>query len=223
MKKFLLFILSLVNAAAMALYIFLSPVETVPSHYGFRGQADAFSSKWLLMLMPCILIGLGLLYMIFCLICRKKDGYQKNEKYIFRTVTAVFMFMLVVFWVLFLASVNWVWDLGSMFPMLLMMIIGVLMVFLSNMFGKLKQNKFLGIKLKATLSSENVWKKTHRVGGYLGVLCGIIMILLGIAGFFMKDIAYVLLFIGLAAAIVLLCVIPTIYAQVLYSKEKKQQ
>ena len=223
MKKFLLFILSLVNAAAMALYIFLSPVETVPSHYGFSGQADAFSSKWLLMFMPCILIGLGLLYMIFCLICRKKDSYQKNEKYIFRTVTAVFMFMLVVFWVLFLASVNWVWDLGSIFPMLLLMIIGVLMVFLSNMFGKLKQNKFLGIKLKATLSSENVWKKTHRVGGYLGVLCGIIMILLGIAGFFMKDIAYILLFIGLAAAIVLLCVIPTIYAQVLYSKEKKQQ
>lgn len=222
MKKFLFLILSLINTAVTAIYIYLSPVETVPSHYGPNGQADAFSTKWMLMIFPCILIAFGVFYTIFCLVLKNKQSYIKNEKYVFRTVGAAFIFLLAEFWALFLASINWVLDLGSVLPVFFSIMLGALIVFISNMFGKIKQNSFLGIRTKATLSSENVWKKTHRLGGYIGAVGGLLMIILGIIEIFMNEIATVLFFGGFIVLVLIICGVPIIYAHILYSKEKKQ-
>ncbi|HPW39685.1 MAG TPA: SdpI family protein, partial [bacterium] len=57
------------------------------------------------------------------------------------------------------------------------MIIGALFVVMGNYLGKLKYNWFVGIKTPWSLSSENVWNKTHRVGGWLFILMGIAIII----------------------------------------------
>ena len=56
-------------------------------------------------------------------------------------------------------------------------LIGILMIILGNYMGKLKPNWFVGIKTPWTLSSENIWNKTHRMGGYAFILFGILIIL----------------------------------------------
>ena len=96
-----------------------------------------------------------------------------------------------------------------------------LMLFISNMLPKIKQNSSLGIKTHATLSSETVWKKTHKLGGYLGVISGAVMVILAIVGMIFKLNGMAVLFGGLGLFIVVACIIPCIYASVLYSKEKK--
>jgi len=56
-------------------------------------------------------------------------------------------------------------------------IVGVVIVAFGNYLPKCKQNYTVGIKLPWTLNSEENWKKTHHMAGYLWILGGIIMII----------------------------------------------
>jgi len=47
---------------------------------------------------------------------------------------------------------------------------------LGSLLPRFRSNFFFGIRTPCTLSSETVWKRTHRVGGYVRVLMGRLMV-----------------------------------------------
>jgi uncharacterized membrane protein len=67
---------------------------------------------------------------------------------------------------------------GSDVPALTVMklLIGGLFVVIGNYLGKVRRNFFVGIRTPWTLTSDEVWARTHRVGGWLFVLAGIAII-----------------------------------------------
>ena len=221
MKKFAFLILSLVNAALTAVYVALSPLEIVPMHYNINGVADGYSSKWFVMFMPCILIVLGIIYLIYGFVAERHEKLLKNQKYVGRIVLGLFLFFIILFWYLTVTCISGATKMGNAAEYILSAALGALMLFISNMLPKVKQNKTLGIRIPATLSSETVWKKTHKLGGYLGVISGAIMVILAIVGMIFSLNGMAVLFGGLGLFLVVACIIPCIYAQVLYSKEKK--
>lgn len=221
MKKFAFLILSLINAALTAVYVALSPLEIVPMHYNINGVADGYSSKWFVMFMPCILIVLGIIYLIYSFVAERNEKMLKNQKYFGRIVLGIFLFLLIDFWYLTVTCISGATKMGNAFEYILAAALGALMLFISNMLPKVKQNKTLGIKTPATLSSETVWKKTHKLGGYLGVISGAVMVILAIVGMIFKLNGMAVLFGGLGLFLVVACIIPCIYASILYSKEKK--
>lgn len=221
MKKFAFLILALINAALTALYVSLSPLEIVPMHYNIDGVADSYSSKWFVMFMPCILIVLGIIYLIYSFVAERNEKMLKNQKYVGRIVLGIFLFFLIDFWYLTVTCISGATEMGNAAEYILAAALGALMLFISNMLPKVKQNKTLGIRIPATLSSETVWKKTHKLGSYLGVISGAVMVILAIVGMIFKLNGMAVLFGGLGLFLVVACIIPCIYAQVLYSKEKK--
>ena len=42
--------------------------------------------------------------------------------------------------------------------------------------GKLRKNFFIGIRTPWTLASDAVWERTHRLGGRLFMLAGLVMV-----------------------------------------------
>ncbi|MEE0869452.1 MAG: SdpI family protein, partial [Ruminococcus sp.] len=136
-------------------------------------------------------------------------------------VLGLFLFLLIDFWYLTVTCISGATKMGNAFEYILAAALGALMLFISNMLPKVKQNKTLGIKTPATLSSETVWKKTHKLGGYLGVISGAVMVILAIVGMIFKLNGMAVLFGGLGLFLVVACIIPCIYASILYSKEKK--
>ncbi len=54
---------------------------------------------------------------------------------------------------------------------------GLLFIVIGNYFPKLRQNRFSGIKTPWTLSSELSWSKTHRIGGKLFMLYGLVVLI----------------------------------------------
>lgn len=221
MKKFVFLILSLINAALTAVYVALSPLEIVPSHYNINGVADGYSSKWFVMFMPCILIVLGIIYLIYSFVAQHHEKMLKNQKYVGKIVLGIFLFFIILFWYLTVICISGATQMGNAAEYILAAALGALMLFISNMLPKIKQNKTLGIRIPATLSSETVWKKTHKLGGYLGVISGAVMVILAIVGMIFKLNGMAVLFGGLGLFLVVACIIPCIYASVLYSKEKK--
>lgn len=221
MKKFAFLILSLINAALTAVYVALSPLDIVPMHYNIDGVADSYATKWFVMFMPCILIVLGIIYLIYSFVAERNEKMLKNQKYFGRIVLGIFLFLLIDFWYLTVTCISGATKMGNAFEYILAAALGALMLFISNMLPKVKQNKTLGIKTHATLSSETVWKKTHKLGGYLGVISGAVMVIIAIVGMIFRLSGMAVLFGGLGLFLVVACIIPCIYAQVLYSKEKK--
>ena len=54
-------------------------------------------------------------------------------------------------------------DVSRLVPSL----VALLIAFLGNFFGKLKPNRYVGIRVPWTMNSENVWRITHRISGWL--------------------------------------------------------
>lgn len=58
--------------------------------------------------------------------------------------------------------------------------IAVGLIILGNYMGKVRSNFFFGIRTPWTLSSDLSWNRTHRLGGKLLVLAGLVLLPLAI-------------------------------------------
>jgi len=108
------------------------------------------------------------------------------------------------------------WNLKLRFsiPQVLSPAFAILFCYLGTLTENAKQNWFVGIRTPWTLSSKKVWEKTHKIGGKLFKICGIIALL----GFFFPDLTF--LFILVPLLLVCLCTIAYSYFE--YRKEVKK-
>lgn len=62
-------------------------------------------------------------------------------------------------------------------PNLIYLLSGILFVVLGNYFQTIKPNYFIGIKTPWTLESDEVWKKTCKIGGRIWLAGGIAIVI----------------------------------------------
>jgi uncharacterized membrane protein len=55
---------------------------------------------------------------------------------------------------------------------------GIMFMLIANVLPRLQPNWFVGIRTPWTLSSEECWNRTHRLGGQLGIPIGILIVIL---------------------------------------------
>lgn len=82
--------------------------------------------------------------------------------------------------------------------MLVCLFVSLMIVYLGNVMPKFRMNWFCGIKTPWTLSSETVWRRTHRVAGRLYFAAGV----LGVIGAFVPNnvVRFVILLVPLMVA-----------------------
>jgi uncharacterized membrane protein len=61
--------------------------------------------------------------------------------------------------------------------------LGVAVMVIGNSFGKLTRNSIIGIRTRWTLASDEVWARTHRLGGWLFVMAGLLMCVTAALGY----------------------------------------
>jgi uncharacterized membrane protein len=99
-------------------------------------------------------------------------------------------------------------NIGLFMPIL----VGIIFVIIGNYMGKIKQNFFMGIRTPWTLSNENVWNKTHRFGGNIFVLMGLLLMLSSVLR---SD-----FFVGLLLSMVVVMVVGLfLYSYIIFRKE----
>lgn len=222
MKKYICLILSIINTIAMALFINTLPDKLYPAHWGPNLEPDRYGSKWEMMIFPAVCILLSIGFIVYRNLTRNKENIQKNAKYENVFIPSVILLFIAMSWIIALCVAEIIIITASAFP-LIGIGVGILMILMSNIMGKLKQNRHFGLKIPSTLKSEVVWKKAHRLCGLLGVIAGFITILTSIAGFFLAELQPYLLLCSVILFIVLGCFIPSIYANRLYAKIKKNE
>lgn len=97
MKKYILLIISLINIAVTGVFIAFNPNEELPSHYNVNGIADAYSSKWMLLFIPSILVLFSIIYAIYAKVKENDENYKSYRKYAVRCIVSIFCFFVFIF------------------------------------------------------------------------------------------------------------------------------
>src|SRR5256712_11828980 len=90
--------------------------------------------------------------------------------------------------------------------------VGLLFIVLGNYLTRVEPNWFVGIRTPWTLSSDTVWRRTHRTGGWVFVIGG--LVLAGAA--LLPRGAFLPL---LIATIVVMPAIPIVQSYILWKRE----
>jgi len=202
----------LLALVALSFYFYSHSPAIVASHWNFRGEVDGYSSRaFASFFFPGLIIGIYLLFLILPNLDPKKERYPDFLK----TYNVFRYAMVIVLAIIYLAT--GIYNIGYHINIGVIVAgtIGLLMIILGNYMGKIKNNWFVGIRTPWTLSSENVWNKTHRVGGYLFMIFGLIIM---IAPFLPETIGLVLFF----GWTVILLVGTFAYSYWLYRQEKNK-
>lgn len=204
-------ILILVTTWILGIYFYFNFPDRVITHWNFYGEPDGFSGRFTgALMMPIILLGMYLLFLILPSLDPKKERYESFFKVYNILRTAILLVMFLIFTVTGLVNLGIPIDINIAIPS----IIGVLFIVLGNYMGKVKQNWFFGFRLPWTLSSENVWNKTNRFGGWSLIILGILII---IVPFLSKNLAYFVFISG----ILFLTMGTAVYSYFIYKKEQQ--
>jgi uncharacterized membrane protein len=173
--------------------------DPVPTHWGLSGEADGFTPKpWGAFVLPLMM---GALVALFALLPRiSPRGFRMDEfAGLWRgVVVATMAFMAVIHGLTIMAALGTGDAVNRGVPLAL----GALFVLLGNYLPKVRRNFFMGIRTPWSLAHEEVWARTHRLGGKTFVAGG----LLAIAGAIMGLHALVL------AGLVFAAIVPVVYS-----------
>lgn len=185
--------------------------DVVVSHWNFNGQADGWSSRvFHCLFFPLLLFGVYFLFSVMPKFDPQRIRYEEFSKVYLMMRNAILFFLFIIFCSATLFNIGYQINIGA----IVSGSVGLLMIILGNYFGKLKKNYFVGIKTPWTLSSENVWNKTHRLSSYLFIVWGF---LLALTPWLLPKLALIITFGG----VLVLVFGVTLYSYYLYRKEQK--
>jgi uncharacterized membrane protein len=146
--------------------------EKVPLHWGPDGKVDNMGSPAALWIFACI----GLVFYPLLLLIPKIDPKQKNiaaDSKGFGSLRFILhLFFAALPIVAGLAALNILTDI----PKVMMIMVLLLFMGLGNYFTVIKPNYFAGIRTPWTLSNDEVWRRTHRLGGWIWVIMSLVLL-----------------------------------------------
>lgn len=203
----------LIGSFVLGFYFYNHFPERIISHWNFVGEADGYSGKFFGAFgLPLMNLGIYLLFLFLPLLDPKRERYTAFEK-VYHVFRIAFLSVLTAIY-LVLGFVNLGYDIpvNRVVPFL----VGMLMIVIGNFMGKIKSNWFIGIRTPWTLASENVWNKTHRVGGWLFILFGLIIMVVPFLSYMLGAILF-------GAGVLALIFGSTVYSYLIYRKEKQTE
>ena len=177
-NKFVLASVILVLATfALSLAFYSSVPATMASHWDAQGVANGTTSRfWGLFLLPLMSLGITALLLAIPKIDPLKTNIQKFQGYYYGFVVVLLVYFLYIHLLTLLWNGGWRFN----FSQAIIPSFGFLMFFLGFLLGKAKRNFFIGIRTPWTLSNDEVWNRTHRLGGTLFKIAGVIIFLMAL-------------------------------------------
>jgi uncharacterized membrane protein len=172
--------------------------DRIPVHWGLSGEPDRFSNKAEgLLALPMIALGI---YVGMLLVPRMVKATEEQLGSLYGWLRFAIVVMLAgLFLAIVLALRGVPIEIGRVGPAL----VGVLLVVVGSVMGRMRPNAIMGIRTPWTLTSQKAWDASHRVGGWLFIAVGAMLVLgglTGLAGLFVGAIAG--LIVGMVAVVV---------------------
>lgn len=211
MKNKLKFRKSSIVSIALTVLIFLifnlvfykKMPDTLPTHWNIEGEADDYASKFMAMIGVHIFIIIMNIFMCFMIDLDPKNKNQNKTMILISKITFPCMMFIIY-------SITILYGFGKSINVsnVVLPIVGFLLIALGNYMPKLKRSYTIGVKIPWTLNSDENWRKTHRLTGFLLIITGLILIISP----FIKTIVPMII------GFILITLIPFIYSFYLFKK-----
>lgn len=185
-----------------AVYLWLP--DQILSHWNIAGEVDSTMSKtWGAFMMPLIMLGLYGVFRVIPALSPKGYGIEAANSGFVGIRVAVFALFALLNVLILLAALGVPIAMGSAVSMA----VGGLLAVLGWFLDRLPRNFYVGIRTPWTIVDEDNWTRTQRLGKWLFMAAGLVMVLGGIMG--------ANVFVIVAAALVA-GLVPMIYSYLIY-------
>ena len=152
--------------------------DVMATHFGFNNEANGFSSK------AFAVFGLPLILLAVLWVGAFVTAHDPKRQNISPKMFSLMLWIAPVISLVAAATiypVNLGYELDIAFFSELL--VGLMFIIIGNYLPKARQNYTIGIKIPWTLANEENWNRTHRLAGYLWMICGILMIIISLTRF----------------------------------------
>lgn len=176
MKRIVLWLIALLPLLAT---IALLPrmADMVPAHYGFDGMVDRYDSKYTMLIFPLIIIVVVAMRDLSPRMLGRDDAQRANLAVVDMLLVPVVIVLVALHLLMLWLAATLVQNIyASPMPVAQLILAGicVLFVVIGNVLPKTKPNWYIGIRVPWTVNHPTVWYKTHRLGGVVMTVWGII-------------------------------------------------
>jgi uncharacterized membrane protein len=183
--------------------------ERVPLHWGISGEPNRYGSRLEgAFLMPALMLAFYILMRWYPSRDPRATNIAKFRGAYDSVVAATLAFLAGTHVVAIAGSLGWRVDMVTV----VLVGLGALFVLLGNLLPRVRSNFIFGIRTPWTLSSDDVWTRSHRVGGYAMVVAGLVTI---VCAFLARPVGIAIVI----ASAVLSRLIPIVYSYVLWSRD----
>ncbi|MGI8950078.1 MAG: SdpI family protein [Chitinophagaceae bacterium] len=183
--------------------VFKNLPQTVPTHFDLNGKPNAMSDKsslWFILSITGVISVLLYLLMRFLPSIDPKKKAKYSAPVFNKIAVAVVLLLCIINCLIINSAQKGFLNFQNIFPA----IIGAFFAFMGNIMHSIKPNYFAGIRTPWTLENEEVWRKTHQLGGKLWFIGGIVIAITGllfplnISTFFLIGIIIILVVVPVA-------------------------
>lgn len=186
--------------------------DPMPIHWDVHGQVNGYGSRIVgAFLNPLIMLVIAVLIPVLPKIDPRGRNYEKfgTAYHTMMNATLTLMFVVHIF------AISTALGMNVPIERVIPAAIGLLLVVIGNLLPRVRPNWMVGIRNPWTLSNDRVWERTHRVGGYLLMGLGVLLVL---ASPFAPMSATLIIVVGgtIAAGIGI-----TVYSYVIWKQENR--
>lgn len=168
--------------------------ERIPTHWNAAGEPDAFGSRLTLLVLPISAFALWLTFVVLARAGPRRENVERVQETWWLIANVALLLLAALHGSILAVSLGAAFDV-TRFALL---VTGLGLAVIGNYLPRLRPNWWMGIRTPWTLESDEVWRETHRVGGRLMLVAGLV----GAGAAFLPPPANGLVFVGavLAAA-----------------------
>ncbi|MFA6436632.1 MAG: DUF1648 domain-containing protein [Candidatus Paceibacterota bacterium] len=184
----------------------------IPTHWGINGEINGWSSRNMVVFYMPIIYLIGYLFLSFIVLLDPlRKNVEKSYSIYWQMKFAIVLFLSALHVLMLNAAMS-----TAKLPVDKIVIIGTgaLFFFLGALMPKIKRNFFIGIKSPWTLSSDEVWKKTHEMGMWVFEVIGVATALSAI---FKSEMSFIMMMVFIIGGVIFLGV----YSYLVFRKTKK--
>lgn len=169
---------AVIVALALSVAAYPRLADPVPIHWGLDGQPNGWASRpFGAFLIPLMMVGFAVLFRVLPGADPRRENYEKFWSSYDVIATAVLSLCLATHAMALGAALGFRVPVNRIVPVL----VGAFYICLGNVFPRLRSNWWIGIRTPWSMSSDENWARTQRVGGYLFVVAGLLLIADGAA------------------------------------------
>lgn len=172
MRKWIPLVLT-IAAVIASIVVYPQLPERMPTHWSATGEANDWSSRlWGAWLLPLMMALVWFIMRALPHVDPRRANYEKFSGMYDWLINLILVFMLGMHVVTLMAAT------GSPVRMdrVIMPAVGVFITIMGLMIPRAHPNWFVGIRTPWTLTSDLSWQRTHKLGGSLFVVLGLLMV-----------------------------------------------